>query len=80
METKLSLLRTLFEDLKSSIHVPLIIKRLSKLTEPQKVLLSEVAVFDKSLLLPPAVNAVSKPSGSIFRKIKDRRGRCKPTK
>ena len=67
METKLSLLRTLFEDLKSNIDVPLIIKQLRKLTEPQKVLL---AVFAKSLLLPTAVNAVSKPSASISKRLR----------
>ena len=70
LESKLSLLGTLFEDLKSSIDVPLIIIRLRKLTQPQKGLFSEVAFFDKLLLLAPAVNAVSEPSGSILKNIK----------
>ena len=56
--------------LKSIIDVPLIIKSIRKLTQPQKLLFSELTIFDKLLLLAPAVNAFTESSCSIIRKIK----------
>ena len=69
-ETQLSLIRALFEDRKTSIEVSFIIKRLRKLTHPQKVLLSEVTVLIKLLLLGPSTNTVSERFCSTLRKMK----------
>ena len=71
LHMQLTLLGTLFDGLnRDSIDMPFVINLLHELTQPQKILFSEVIVLVKLHFLAPAWNASSERSCSTLRRIK----------